>query len=132
MTETSSATTETSFVEIDTMFEDAGDVGGDIQAGPSYERRWKARNADGTWTVVLIWTYDAEEEAADGTTRTWVQTMVEAAVFTDPGEVFDTVTHSEITYWDGMGSEPGAEARALCEALTLEDVHAAADLLNRP
>jgi hypothetical protein len=47
------------WVEKDGMFDDAGDVGGDAQAGKSYNRRWWHRTPVGEYAVLDIYTYPA-------------------------------------------------------------------------
>ncbi len=117
-----------SFVEVGTLAEDAGDVGGDIQAGPAFMRSWSAVLDDGRWVTVDIYTYDAYDP--DGIAgfrekgRRWVQTQAIATLWQAPGE---NEIRTEIAYWDRMGEQ--APAREMCASLTIDDVLAAADKL---
>jgi hypothetical protein len=119
------------FEEDGAMMTDAGHVGGELQSGPSYGRRWIADNDDGTATVVDIYAYDAVQTDDDGKpTDTWVQVHAHATVCTDPTDPGTTEVRSSFAFWDGMGRDPDATPRGICESLNLEDVHAAADLVG--
>lgn len=96
----------------------AGDVGGDIQYGEAYSRRWTRPAPGDMHAFVEIMVYAAKDDEAQ-----WLQQDFAFGLTRDPAHPFD----GEVWTGDSNGeSVPGPVtnegARAACERFNIDDV----------
>jgi hypothetical protein len=95
---------------------DAGDVGGDVQAGPAISRRFQKQLADGNWAVVTEYAFASLQDGEEGKPvrpegAPWggdelensyrqydVTNMTEFLVCRDPEDAGGTEVWSDYTY----------------------------------
>lgn len=100
--------------------DDAGDIAGDIQAGPAHSLRWRRQLEDGEYeTLTLSYFAAANDEAIHdletATWAAWVETMIELSRHTDPDDVGGSETLADVRY------ESRVTHPSLAEALTAAD-----------
>lgn len=112
-----------SFTEDESGTTNGGDVGGDIQIGPSFSRRFTLPHPTMPGQVYQIdfYVYDAEDESTGN--GKFVQTMVTLSILDGDDEI-----SSDIRYWDDFSGDETAEQR--CRAISAEDITAALDQMD--
>lgn len=108
--------------------EDAGDIGGDIQAGTAHSRRFiRWIPSIGMWAVLNNSYYVAQgvEPDSDGQETTWVESQSETIICRDPSDPGGTEEWSDYEYSGRRASsirgELDAYAREQAEASSAED-----------
>lgn len=80
---------------------DEGSIGGDIQAGPAWGRRFvRWMPTISKWALITDAFYRTEEENRDGTTTAGICNQTEFLVCTDPTDPGGTEGYSDYTYED--------------------------------
>jgi hypothetical protein len=109
--------------------QDAGEIGGDIQMGAAWSRRFALRRPDGQWAVITDSFYAACHDGVSGPvtdeSELYVQNQIEWQVCTDLRDLGGTETWSDYetrtrtrsgctawTSWSGSTSGPGSGRRA--------------------
>lgn len=133
MFDTATLTTDRWTEDPDGIFDNAGDVGGDIQDSESYNRRFAIKLEDGTYAVLDFYAYWAKEDPetmVNARTDRWIQTMVQYAVCADPNDVGETEKHSDIRYWDQGPDDELFTPRTRIVGLTREDLSEATNQMG--
>ena len=111
----------TSLSEQNEIIEDAGDVGGDIQVGPAFNRRF----TDGVGTLVDVYVYVCRENATytlDASPKPWIQVQWSYLECTDLADPGGTETYADYRFVDERNDPATNEqARVICRAFTAED-----------
>lgn len=113
------------WTEKDSVFHDAGDVGGDAQAGLSHNRRWWHRNQDGEYAVLDVYTYPAYvelDEIAPDPKRLVVGVQIHFTLcrdLEDPGgtEEWSDLMHATVSDEDEYLGAADEAAQLLLKAL---------------
>lgn len=106
--------------EPEAMFRDAGDVGGDIQTGPSFERQFYVVAPELPVIEMTVYVYPATDDGYD-----IVQTAIHLTTFDNKGQE----STGDVRYWSGMFDD-GETAESRCQSINREDIFAALDQMG--
>lgn len=100
--------------------DDAGDVGGDIQAGPAHSLSWQRELADGTFETLTLYHFAA---TPDGTTTNdpwaaWVETMIELVRHRDAKDPGGTELAADHRYESRISHPTLADALSAADRYT--------------
>lgn len=92
------------WAEVGTLAEDSGSIGGDIQVGPSYSRRFVFGPVEGRYVVITDYVYptrvDVHEDDSRYGTYGW-DDYTEVLMCTDPEQPGDTAVDEHVMYGPG-------------------------------
>jgi hypothetical protein len=91
--------------------EDAGDIGGDVQAGPAYAISWR-RRTDDDWETLTLYHFAADDDDAtvpNARQGVRVETMIELVRHTDENDPGTTELDSDCRYESGITADPPGE-----------------------
>ena len=95
------------WISVSDVVEDAGDIGGDVQAGPAWSRkfiRWMPNV--GKWAVINDAYYAAYDNPNfDSDKAVAIERQIETMIVGDPGQPGDTEEWSDYTY-ETVSTEP--------------------------